>query len=146
MTRKRYARGSRALGECQRSGKRVPHRDLVEDGNIPRLLVAPDWWEPKHPQETPPVVTDPISLNRPAPEISIPPGEGTPADISFLFPALRVGWSVPEITEDGGSATASAFGGVPPASIEFEWVGDHDGLEFVIDGNTVTVNLVEEGP
>lgn len=142
MTRKRFARGDRALGECQRSGKRVPHRELVEDGHIPRLLVAPDWWEPKHPQETPPVVTDPIALQRPTSEISIPPGEGTPAPDVFLFPPLILQWNVPAITEDGGSATASAAGGVPPLSITFEWVGDHEGLEFTVDGNTVTVFTV----
>lgn len=52
------------------------YRDLVEDGHVPGLLVHPDWWEPKHPQETPPDMTDPIALYRPAPEISVPAGHG----------------------------------------------------------------------
>lgn len=75
MARVRYARGTNALAECQRSGKRVPYRDLVEDGHIPGLLVAPDWWEPRHPQEDPPSVKDPVALFRPSPEHR-PPGEG----------------------------------------------------------------------
>lgn len=52
------------------------YRDLVEDGHVPGLLVHPDWWEPKHPQETPPDVTDPVALYRPSPEISIETGYG----------------------------------------------------------------------
>jgi hypothetical protein len=52
------------------------YRDLVEDGHISGLLVHPDWWEPKHPQENPVRVDDPVALWRPAPELSKPPGEG----------------------------------------------------------------------
>lgn len=57
------------------------YRDLVEDGHVPGLLVHPDWWEPKHPQETPPDMTDPIALYRPAPEISVPAGHGDPENL-----------------------------------------------------------------
>jgi len=57
------------------------YRDLVEDGHIPGLLVHPDWWEPKHPQEIPPDMTDPIALYRPAPEISVPDGYGDPENL-----------------------------------------------------------------
>lgn len=73
---KEYARGTHALAECQRSGQKMRYRDLVEDGHIKGLLVHPDWWEPKHPQEIPVEVTDPVALYRPAPEISIPAGYG----------------------------------------------------------------------
>jgi len=59
------------------------YRDLVEDGHIEGLLVCSDCWEPKHPQEIPVVVTDPIALYRPAPEISIPLGEGLPDGIGL---------------------------------------------------------------
>jgi hypothetical protein len=68
--RKLYARGRRARAECQRSGQKMFYKDLVEDGHIPGLLVHPDWWEPKHPQEIPVTVTDPIALYRPAPDLS----------------------------------------------------------------------------
>jgi hypothetical protein len=54
------------------------YRDLVEDGHVPGLLVHPDWWEPKHPQEIPVEIDDPIALYRPAPEISIEAGYGDP--------------------------------------------------------------------
>lgn len=99
MARVRYARGTKALAECQRSGKRVPYRDLVEDGHVPGLLVAPDWWEPRHPQEDPPSVKDPVALFRPTPEISIPPGEGNAASAP-LFAPLFVTWGQPVITDE----------------------------------------------
>jgi len=73
---KQYAKGRHAVAECQRSGQKMRYRDLVEDGHVEGLLVHPDWWEPKHPQEIPVVVTDPVALYRPAPEISIPTDSG----------------------------------------------------------------------
>ncbi len=72
----KYAKGRRAVAECQRSGQKMPYRDLVEDGHIPGLLVHPDWYEPQHPQEIPVNVTDPVALYRPAPDISVPGGYG----------------------------------------------------------------------
>jgi hypothetical protein len=77
----KYAKGRHAIAECQRSGQKMRYRDLVEDGHVPGLLVHPDWWEPKHPQEIPIVITDPIALFRPAPEISIPAGYGDPENL-----------------------------------------------------------------
>jgi len=73
-----YAKGRRAIAECQRSGQKMKYRDLVEDGHVAGLLVHPAWWEPKHPQEIPVEVDDPVALYRPAPEISIPVGYGDP--------------------------------------------------------------------
>lgn len=78
MGKRQYARGRNAVAECQRSGQKMRYRDLVEDGHISGLLVHPDWWEPKHPQEIPVEVTDPIALWRPAPEISIEDDYGEP--------------------------------------------------------------------
>ena len=78
MTGRRYAKGRHAVAECQRSGQKMRYRDLVEDGHVPGLLVHPDWWEPRHPQEIPVDVTDAVALYRPAPEISIPDGYGDP--------------------------------------------------------------------
>ena len=88
---KSYARGTNAVAECQRSGQKMRYRDLVEDGHVEGLLVHPDWWEPKHPQEIPVEVTDPIALFRPAPEISI---EGT-------------GYGDPENLDDGTTPTTT---------------------------------------
>ena len=77
----KYAKGRHAVAECQRSGQKMRYRDLVEDGHVPGLLVHPDWWEPKHPQETPPDLSDPIALRRPAPEISIEAGYADPENL-----------------------------------------------------------------
>ena len=81
MAGRQYAKGRRAIAECQRSGQKMFYRDLVEDGHVSGLLVHPDWWEPKHPQEIPVEVDDPIALFRPAPEISIPAGYGLPENL-----------------------------------------------------------------
>jgi hypothetical protein len=58
-----YAKGRRAIAECQRSGQKMRYRDLVEDGHIAGLLVHPSWWEPKHPQEIPEGYGDPENLD-----------------------------------------------------------------------------------
>ena len=81
MGTRQYAKGRRAIAECQRSGQKMFYRDLVEDGHVAGLLVHPDWWEPKHPQEIPVEVDDPVALFRPAPEISIPAGYGDPENL-----------------------------------------------------------------
>lgn len=73
--RRRYAQGKNAIAECMRSGQKMRYRDLVEDGQIPGLLVHPDWYEPRHPQEIPVPADDAVALWRPSPELSIPTGE-----------------------------------------------------------------------
>jgi hypothetical protein len=83
---KRYSQGRRALAECGRSGKRVPYRDLVDDGYIKGLRVAPDWFEPEHPLDKPVDASEGIALYRPAPEISIPDGEGEAAPVLTFEP------------------------------------------------------------
>lgn len=95
--KRQYARGRHALAECQRSGQKMRYRDLVEDGHIPGLLVHPDWWEPKHPQEIPVNVTDPIALYRPAPEISVPAGYGNPENFSGEIVITPISPSSPAI-------------------------------------------------
>lgn len=92
MSRK-YAKGRHAVAECQRSGQKMRYRDLVEDGHVPGLLVHPDWWEPKHPQEIPVRIDDPIALYRPAPEISVEadygnPEQPTPAPVTPTSPVI----------------------------------------------------------
>lgn len=54
---------------------KMRYQDLVEDGHIPGLLVHPDWYEPRHPQELPVDASDAVSLWRPAPELSVNTGE-----------------------------------------------------------------------
>jgi hypothetical protein len=77
---KRYAAGKRAWGECQRSGRKMLLRDMIEDGRYPGLMVDPAWREDKHPSEEPLTdIDDPIALRNPAPELSKPAGEGEAA-------------------------------------------------------------------
>jgi hypothetical protein len=45
--------------------------DLVTDGQVPSMLVHPDWFEPRHPQELPVDTSDAVALYKPAPEISV---------------------------------------------------------------------------
>lgn len=73
--RRRFAQGKNAIAECQRSGQKMRYQDLVEDGHIPRLLVHPDWYEPRHPQELPVDTSDAVALWWPAPELSVNEGE-----------------------------------------------------------------------
>ncbi len=51
------------------------YRDLVEDGHVPGLLVHPDWYEERHPQELPIDASDAVAIYRPAPELSVNEGE-----------------------------------------------------------------------
>jgi len=60
-----YALGRKAIGICERSGKKMLRRFMVYDGQYPDLLVAPDEWDPKHPQEYLPDVTDPVVIYDP---------------------------------------------------------------------------------
>lgn len=57
-----YARGDRALGICERCSRKLLLKYLVYDGHIKHLLVCPECWDPKHPQEYLPDVTDPVTL------------------------------------------------------------------------------------
>jgi len=67
---RRYARGSKAWGECQRSGQRYLADELIEDGHIPGLLVHPDWYEPPHPREEIPIPgDDPQLIRYPSPKL-----------------------------------------------------------------------------
>ena len=62
----RYAKGKRSFGMSDRGGHRVPYTQLKTtwDG----LRVAPDEWEAKHPQLTPPKnVIDATALFKPRP-------------------------------------------------------------------------------
>lgn len=63
----RYARGSRAWGECARSGKRMLLHELVEDP-LTGLLVAPDWAEPPLMRPATNII-DGVALLRPAPQL-----------------------------------------------------------------------------
>lgn len=75
----RYARGSKSWGECARSGRKMKLVNMVVDGQT-GLMVDPAWYEAKFPQDIPLThITDAQALYRPAPELSIPDGEGIAA-------------------------------------------------------------------
>lgn len=59
---RRYAKGRNAVAYCERSGKKMLRRELIYDGQYPDLLVAPDEWDPKHPQERLPETADPETI------------------------------------------------------------------------------------
>lgn len=61
----RYARGDRALGICERCSKKTLLHNLIYDGQYPDLLVCTGCYDPKHPQEYLPAVTDPVTLYDP---------------------------------------------------------------------------------
>lgn len=60
-----HAIGRNAIGICERSGKKMLRRQMVYDGQYPDLLVAPEEWDPKHPQEYLPDVSDPVTIYDP---------------------------------------------------------------------------------
>jgi hypothetical protein len=61
----RYARGYNALAICERCSQKSLRRKLVYDGQFPDLLVCTSCWDPKHPQEYLPAVTDPVTIYDP---------------------------------------------------------------------------------
>ena len=70
-----YAKGRRSVAISDRSGFRVPYRNLRTEWNGSR--VASDEYEPKHPQLTPPRnITDATALYKPRPNNDKEVGEG----------------------------------------------------------------------
>lgn len=65
----KWARGARAWGQCARSGKRMLLRDMVADGYIKGLRVAPDEYDPPHPQERFTPLIDAQFVRNPAPDL-----------------------------------------------------------------------------
>jgi len=60
-----FARGTKAWGHCERCGDRLLLKKLRYDGHVTGLQVCDDCWDPRHPQETVPVLVDPIALYDP---------------------------------------------------------------------------------
>jgi hypothetical protein len=101
---RKYATGTYAWFICQRCGLRGLYRDSVFDGHIANLRVHPECWEPKHPQESLPKVTDPVALWRPSPEWG-----GTP-------PVLEG-----QVIEDGEDTPPILVIASQPGDINLEW-------------------------
>jgi hypothetical protein len=72
-----YAKGRKSVAISDRSGFRVPYRNLRTEWN--GFRVAPDEYEPKHPQLTPPKnIIDATALFKPRPD-------NDPENISFYI-------------------------------------------------------------
>ena len=77
--------GRGQVGICQRSGKKVKRKDLVEDGQVKGLLVDKNWWGPYHPQLLPPPMrADGIPHFKPAPDDRLSP----PAPVLTATPGV----------------------------------------------------------
>ena len=62
-----YAKGKKAVAICDRSGFRIPYKNLRTEWT--GLRVAPDEYEPKNPQLTPPTnIIDATALFKPRPD------------------------------------------------------------------------------
>lgn len=145
---KRYARGDHAVGECQRSGKKMLRRLMVEDGHIPGLIVAPEWYEPRHPLLDLKHFDDPIALYRPAPENL--PGQTVEIDLSdaplavdLWTPGASYAWAV-------GDLQVEVEEEPPPELIELVGCGsafnaevdDNETFDVPLHDPTVAGNLV----
>lgn len=85
-----FAKGKHAVARCQRSGDKIPYRDLVEDGYKPGLMVSKEWRDIKHPAERPVRVREGIALHRPGHD-NENPTEALPDSIAdSLFPGQPV--------------------------------------------------------
>ena len=80
------AKGKHAYGYCQRTGDKVPYKDLVRDGDNPGLLVSKKFKDKEHPAERPPRVAENTRLRRPSPDID----DDSPGSSTLLVDAL--GW------------------------------------------------------
>ena len=90
-----YAKGRKSLAISDRSGFRVPYKNLRTEWN--GLRVSPDDYDPKHPQLTPPKnITDPTALYDPRPD-------NDPENVSFYVNYNWFGFQNVPLSADGFS-------------------------------------------
>lgn len=80
-----FARGANAVGICARSGRKMPLKDMVRDGEL-GLLVDPAWRDEFHPQKKPARLEEGIALRNPAPDLdddSAGSGQSVAAALGF---------------------------------------------------------------
>lgn len=74
--KRRWARGKKAYGICDRTGFKVPYRRLVKEPGtglmVDRLWSDGRWNIVDHPQNFPSDVSEAISLQNPRPDIKHP--------------------------------------------------------------------------
>lgn len=85
-----FAKGKRAVGECQRCGVKVKLHQLRPDGET-HLLVCGECYDIYHPAKRPVRVDEGIALRRPAPDLDAAAANAIPAEFDMpLVDAL--GW------------------------------------------------------
>ena len=90
-----YAKGRKSLAISDRSGFRVPYRNLKTEWN--GLRVSPDDYDPKHPQLTPPRnITDATALRDPRPD-------NDPENVTFFVNFNWFGFQNVPLSADGFS-------------------------------------------
>jgi|TARA_R110002020_G_scaffold40228_2_gene119120 hypothetical protein len=90
-----YAKGKKSLAISDRSGFRVPYKNLRTEWN--GLRVSPDDYDPKNPQLTPPKnITDATALYKPRPD-------NDPDNVSFYVNFNWFGFRNPPLSADGFS-------------------------------------------
>ena len=88
-----YAKGRKSLAISDRSGFRVPYKNLRTEWN--GLRVSPDDYDPKHPQLTPPKnITDATALYSPRPD-------SDPENVSFYVNYNWFGFQNVPLSADG---------------------------------------------
>ena len=82
MSRYLYTRGrpTLAVGICQRSGFKVPLDQLVEDPNVPGLMVRRKDCDEYDPYRLSPPAAEDITLRNPRPDVKLRPD---PADQAY---------------------------------------------------------------
>lgn len=119
----RYAKGKYALGECGRSGKILPLKDMVEDGYIKGMLVSKEYYEAPDPSLHYQPKTDAVALERTAPR-----ADGS--DIEIAIPTLNTN------TFEKNSAFSISVSLAPASTI----ILSYDEADFLIteDGDYIT--------
>jgi len=82
----RYARGDNAIAICERCSEKRLRRHLIYDGQYPDLLVCPECWDPKHPQEYLPPTFDPVTIYDPTGD----PDKSAANSLVMSFPPARL--------------------------------------------------------
>lgn len=63
-----FAKGTHAIGQCQRCGFVYKRSKLRQDGDT-RILVCATCYDIEHPAERPRAMHDAVALQRPAPDL-----------------------------------------------------------------------------
>ena len=138
-----YAKGRRSVAISDRSGFRVPYRNLRTEWNGSR--VASDEYEPKHPQLTPPRnITDATALYKPRPN-------NDPENVSFYVNYNWFGFQNAPLSADGFSQPSlnQLDYEKPNMPVAYGRVGTVEittPIEIYISGVTGNANLGTETP